>query len=57
MASYLYFINKLLQNNLLIKELINLFQGLLLIMQAAKIDVSRKTFFPKLKNEALVDSP
>jgi hypothetical protein len=32
MARYLYFINKILWSNLLIKELVNLFKGLLSIL-------------------------
>jgi hypothetical protein len=35
MASYLYFINKILWSNLLVKEFINLFKGLLSILWAA----------------------
>jgi hypothetical protein len=35
MASYLYFINKILWSNLLVKKFINLFKGLLSILWAA----------------------
>jgi hypothetical protein len=36
MASYLYFINKLLWSNLIVEELFNLFNGFLSVLQAVQ---------------------
>jgi hypothetical protein len=60
MASYLYFINKLLWSNLIVEELFNLFNSFLSVLQAAqtghKILQYGKQLFSIERNKVVVNN-